>query len=341
MDFRQVKTLNIPEGNVTKITDSNGVVIWEKGNNEPDLPTPLNNEIYYTSTDGNIIVPYRLPTNNTLISNTYNNGVGKLVFENDLVEIVVDMFYFETRLKTIQLPNSITIIKDGAFWQCPLLEVIYIPESVNIIESNVFGICHKLKNIKIPQAVTVINYATFVNCTSLEEITLHNNITSIEEGAFSGCTSLKQITLNDNITSIGSNAFSGCTSLTTIDLPSSINKIDDFTFSSCSSLISITIPEGVKSIGDSAFYGCTSLKQIIIPDSVNSLTFATFKNNYNLATIYSLNPNAPSGIERDTFTNVGSNVEGEKILYVPKNSTRYEENWLPYLEGFELQYITE
>ena len=30
IDFSQVKTVTIPEGSVTKITDSTGAVIWEK-----------------------------------------------------------------------------------------------------------------------------------------------------------------------------------------------------------------------------------------------------------------------------------------------------------------------
>ena len=31
IDFSQVKTITIPEGSVTKITDSNGIVLWKKG----------------------------------------------------------------------------------------------------------------------------------------------------------------------------------------------------------------------------------------------------------------------------------------------------------------------
>ena len=31
IDFSQVKTIKIPEGSVTKITDSNGNILWKKG----------------------------------------------------------------------------------------------------------------------------------------------------------------------------------------------------------------------------------------------------------------------------------------------------------------------
>ena len=31
IDFSQVKTITIPEGSVTKITDSNGNILWKKG----------------------------------------------------------------------------------------------------------------------------------------------------------------------------------------------------------------------------------------------------------------------------------------------------------------------
>ena len=30
IDFSQVKTITIPEGEVTKITDANGKVLWQK-----------------------------------------------------------------------------------------------------------------------------------------------------------------------------------------------------------------------------------------------------------------------------------------------------------------------
>lgn len=31
IDFSQVKTITIPEGSVTKITDSNGNILWQGG----------------------------------------------------------------------------------------------------------------------------------------------------------------------------------------------------------------------------------------------------------------------------------------------------------------------
>ena len=30
IDFSQVKTITVPEGSVTKITDSNGAVLWKE-----------------------------------------------------------------------------------------------------------------------------------------------------------------------------------------------------------------------------------------------------------------------------------------------------------------------
>lgn len=46
MDFSQVKSLTIPEGEVTKITDSSGNVLWQKN--------PVSPGSWHTIWEGNI-----------------------------------------------------------------------------------------------------------------------------------------------------------------------------------------------------------------------------------------------------------------------------------------------
>jgi hypothetical protein len=111
-------------------------------------------------------------------------------------------------------------------------------------------------------------------------------------------------------------AFSGCSSLQSIELPSSVKTIGYNAFENCSSLQSIVISEGVTSIKDSVFFGCHSLYSI----TCKAMTAPTITNT--------------------TFVYTSQNVQGEKILYVPQNSTGYG-SWLEQLKGFELQYIKE
>lgn len=53
-------------------------------------PTPVgppNDEIWYTSSDGNIVTPYRANSLPTIVSNTYSNGKGVIKFASDVTTI--------------------------------------------------------------------------------------------------------------------------------------------------------------------------------------------------------------------------------------------------------------
>lgn len=60
-------------------------------------------------------------------------------------------FAWNQSIKTIQVPPSVKVIKEGAFLRCDSLQDIYIPDTVSSIEDaafNIFG----LKRIRLPNA---------------------------------------------------------------------------------------------------------------------------------------------------------------------------------------------
>ena len=116
--------------------------------------------------------------------------------------------------KSINVPNSITSIENGAFYGCKSLINITIPDSVTSIADFAFFGCHNLTNITIPNNVTSINNYTFGDCINLKNIILPNGVTTIVNGAFFNCQNLKNITLSNDVTSIGEYAFDGCKNLT-------------------------------------------------------------------------------------------------------------------------------
>ena len=138
-----------------------------------------------------------------------------------------------------------------------------IPDSVTSIGDGAFYDCSKLTSINIPDSVTSIDSYAFCDCSSLTSITIPNNVTSIGSDAFMNCSSLTSITIPDSVTSIEYRAFCGCSSLTSINIPNSVTSIEDGAFSRCSSLTSINIPNSVTSIGEWAFRYCSSLQNII------------------------------------------------------------------------------
>ena len=80
--------------------------------------TPSKHVIYYTSIDGNTIDIHRNVIGEMfgarVLSNTYENGVGKMVFNCDITGVNT-WFQGNGYLKTIILPASVNRIDDNAF----------------------------------------------------------------------------------------------------------------------------------------------------------------------------------------------------------------------------------
>lgn len=217
-----------------------------------------NNEIWYTSTDGQIVEPsdpgaFRA----NIISNTYLNGKGVLRFDADVDRL-----------------------GESTFKSCYTLKTITLPESVKTIGKYAFRYCHSLTEIYLPQTLTEIPEETFKGCSSLTKINLPETLLSINNYAFYNCSSLAQIDLPKSLTGIGLAAFYQCTSLTKISLPVGRATIASSVFSECSNLEEVVM-ENVISIEDNAFYKCRKLKKVSIRGGfIPSTTSAAFTECY-------------------------------------------------------------
>ena len=90
------------------------------------------------------------------------------------------------------IPNSVTSIGDGAFYNCKSLQSITIPNSVTKIGNRAFSGCGSLQSITIPNSVTKIGDGAFYWCNSLQSVTIPNSVTKIGDEAFSYCTHLDE-----------------------------------------------------------------------------------------------------------------------------------------------------
>jgi len=132
------------------------------------------------------------------------NSAGKYVnlnlTGNDLTTIVENAFYDEKTRKGcetlvgITIPNSVTNIREGAFFCCTNLAGVTIPDSVINIGRKAFFYCTGLTSVTIPDSVINIGEDTFSNCTSLASVTIPNSVVGIGDWAFFGCTSLTIVT---------------------------------------------------------------------------------------------------------------------------------------------------
>lgn len=220
---------------------------------------PNNNEIWYTSTDGNIVTPYSATGfGANIISNTYENGKGVITFDGD-----------------------ITSAGTTAFYRCTNLSSIVLPISVVKIGSSAFDTCSNLSSIALPSSVTTILSSAFQRCTSLSSIVLPNTIDKIQTYAFRDCTKLSSIRIPASATNIGAGAFTGCNNITSIVVDSDNAVYNDGYGSNCiiktstSQLafgcITTIIPYGVTSIGAMAFVSGQNIPSLTIPASVTAI----------------------------------------------------------------------
>ena len=229
------------------------------------------NEIWYTSSDGNIVTPNADAFGAVLLSNTYENGNGVMTFDAPVTSIGSYAFSGCSSLTSITIPGSVSNIGVCAFDCCKGLMSITIPESVTGIGGYAFSGCSGLTSITIPESVTSIEDGVLINCCSLSTINVdpdnpnydsRYNCNAIIESSsnilIAGCVNT---VIHESVTSLGFDAFYGCTSLTSITLPESITSIGRFAFAS-SGLKSITIPRSVINIEDVVFIGCSELTTI-------------------------------------------------------------------------------
>ena len=133
----------------------------------------------------------------TMVSHTFEDGVGTVTFNGDIASIGTYAFYYCNGLTSIDIPDSVTSISDSAFTNCTSLTSIDIPDSVTSIGNQAFSGCSSLTSIEIPNGVTSIGNQCFNSCTSLTSATIGNGVTSINVGTFFQCKGLTSIEIPD------------------------------------------------------------------------------------------------------------------------------------------------
>ena len=115
------------------------------------------------------------------------------------------------------------------FENCTSLKSVTIPDSVTVIDLYAFEGCTGLTSITIPNSVTEIGNCAFKDCTGLTSITIPESVTVIGISAFEGCTGLTSVTIPDSVKDISWNAFRRC-SIKTVTFGTGIDKIESDVF---------------------------------------------------------------------------------------------------------------
>ena len=297
-----IESIVVGEEDVTfTLADGTVIVIPLGCSSSGSGDTPAeNNKIYYTTSDNTKLFPITDASlyGAILISNTYKDGQGVLVFDDAVTKIGGDAFYECSSLTSVTIPDSVTEIGNYAFSRCSNLQEFkgkFASED---------GRCLIIDGV-------LYSFAP----AGLTEYTIPDSVTTIGESAFEDCSSLTSVTIGNSVTTIGESAFWDCTSLTSVTIPDSVTTIGDYAFAYCESLTSVTIGDSVTSIGGEAFYYCESLTNVTIGDSVAEIGGNAFHYCSSLTSVYCKATTPPAGGSYMFY----SNASGRKI-YVPTES---------------------
>lgn len=134
------------------------------------------------------------------------------------------------------IPEGVTEIEPRVFSYCDI-ESVEFPDSLRIIGEGAFSHCDKLKSIKFGNGIEKIGSQNddegcfFAYCTELEEIEFPPSLKYLGQNAFYGCKNLKRVRFNDGLMVIDKDAFNYCTNLKEVTLPYSLQEIGWHNFS--------------------------------------------------------------------------------------------------------------
>ena len=112
-----------------------------------------------------------------------------------------------TQLRTLEIPEGVEMIREGAFFGCNYLESVVFPSTLKVLEGSAFTDCTSLRSVVFPDDLSVIGFDSFKGCTRLSSVTFGKNLVEIEESAFEGCISLESVRLPASVRKVGKNAF--------------------------------------------------------------------------------------------------------------------------------------
>ena len=217
--------------------------------------------------------------------NNNSKAITGVKFSGD-IETISNMAFYGTRIKSIELPQSVKEIGYSSIANCRLLESVTLPDDMKAITRYAFNCDISLTYVHLPANLQSIGQDAFMGCYSLENIKIPDSVSVIDKLAFDDCMNLKKIVLPENITSVKDGTFRTCDNLAEVFFSINLKTIEKDAFSDCFSLKKIILPDGLESIGEYAFNSSeiSGEQTIYIPESVKTIGKNAI--NENIATIY-------------------------------------------------------
>ena len=271
----------------------NGVVV---------TPKPANNEIWYTTSNGQIVELYsgEYIFGANVVSNTYVDGKGVIKLDGNATKLQ-EAFESDEYLLTVTLPDSVTELNDAAFSGCPNLHTINFGNGIETVVTS--GVSRPIINCpalsKFEGSIAsedgrcvICNGELFyvVGLEGLTSYTLPEGITSMN--AVLSSTTLTQLTLPNSLTSIYLNtssipALSSFAGACASDDGSCViinGELLYFAPMALSSTTSYTVDSRVAKIA-SAFPTSSTLKTVTFPSGCTEVTTRLFDSCANIESV--------------------------------------------------------
>ena len=209
-----------------------------------------------------------------------------------------------SKLESVILPETLTLIGQYCFYNCANLSEINFPSSLQSLYTSAFHGCTslaidelalpnletlggdaffgvKIKKISDLGKITALPTAyastqNFGDKSVLEEVVLPDTVTSIPAHSFYSYIKLSQINC-DHIVTVGNSAFSGCVGLYSLELPL-VETLVNSAINKCTNLESLDIGANCESIEAYNFWQMTTNKTTFICRAITPPSLAANNN---------------------------------------------------------------
>lgn len=235
-------------------------------------------------------------------------------------------------IKTISIPNTVTVIESNAFVFCTQLETVVFEggnDSVGLELGAAFPYCSALTTINIPARTQKIYPRIFERCFAIRNLTSESEKYPIEGGGlYEDATDLLLYAVVDTsgvfnvregTTEISEYLFYGNTNLVTLNLSSTVTTIGARACCMASNLKEVTQPEGgaVRFIGEYAFAtdgletsADMQLESFPFREGLQYIASSAFSNNCAMQEVY-----VPSSLE-PYYADGNKNPDGYQFAYM-------------------------
>jgi hypothetical protein len=235
-------------------------------------------------------------TDNTLTLTGYTGSNGVVMIPGTMAGMPVtsigDWAFYSNSVTNVLVPDGVTNIGDGAFFDCESLTNVTLGNGVADIGDWAFGFCPSLKSVccrgNAPSfGGDNVFYGNVATIYYLPETTIWGPILDGHPAVLWNPAVPYNYTTNNGTITI--TVYTDSSSA--VSIPDAINFlpvtcIGQIAFLDCGRLTNVTIPNSVTSIGGYAFYGCTRLTSVIMGNSVTSIEDYAFDSCFSLTNVF-------------------------------------------------------